>query len=291
MTAKSGKSRRAKGGAGEREFFKALSALLGETVTRDLSQTRDGGADGRIGPWRIEIKRQEKARIGPWWEQACAQAAPPAYPALAYRASRQPWRVIVALTSLAPAAAHFAHGREHGVPWTAEISLEAFAAIIRESLCAPEIGVFSCDPTPETDSAEKPPEPASGAAETAGAAGRDKIKRQKARRAADADRVEKVLQAYGESGLEARQIALITDLPVIGVARLLIALRGAGRAESRLVGDGRLLRWWAAVAAPADPAKKWARDVPLTDFDQEHQRWTRETLAPKVRWNPCGGGQ
>jgi hypothetical protein len=280
VSAKTGKSRRAKGSAGEREFFRALSGLLGETVTRDLSQTRDGGADGRVGAWRIEVKRQEKVRLQPWWEQACAQAPAPALPALAYRASRMPWRVVVALESIAPDAAHFAHGRAHGFPWTAEISLEAFAALVREAVCTPEIGVLAVDPPPTA-----------GAAEAGDRKGRDKLKRQKARLDADRGRVEKVLQAYGAAGLESRQIALIVDLESAYVTRLLVTLRDLGRVESRMGDEDKVHRWWTAAAAPPAPARKWARDVPLANLDADHQRWTRETLRPKPKYDPVRGAR
>jgi hypothetical protein len=291
VSAKTGKSRRAKGSAGEREFFKALSGLLGETVTRDLSQTRDGGADGRIGAWRIEVKRQEKARLQPWWDQACAQAPAPALPALAYRASRMPWRVVVALESIAPAAAHFAHGRAHGFPWTAEISLDAFAALVREAVCAPENGVLPVDPPPTMGAAEKRPKTAPDAAEAGAVKARDKLKRQKARLDADRGRVEKVLQAYGAAGLESRQIALIVELESAYVTRLLVTLRDLGRVESRMGDDDKVHRWWTAAAAPAEPAKKWARDVPLATLDADHQRWTREALKPKPKYDPIRGAR
>jgi hypothetical protein len=291
VSAKTGKSRRAKGSAGEREFFKALSGLLGETVTRDLSQTRDGGADGRIGGWRIEVKRQEKARLHPWWEQACAQAPAPALPALAYRASRMPWRVVVALESIAPDAAHFAGGRECGFPWTAEISLDAFAALVREAACAPENGVLPVDPPPTMGAAENRPKTAPDAAEAGDAKGRGKLKRQKARLDADRGRVEKVLQAYGAAGLESRQIALIVELESAYVTRLLVTLRDLGRVESRMGDEDKVHRWWTSAAAPPAPARKWARDVPLANLDADHQQWTRETLRPKPKYDPVRGAR
>jgi len=291
MTAKTGKSCRAKGGQGEREFFKALSELLGATVTRDLSQARDGGADGRIGGWRIEVKRQEKLRLMPWWEQAAAQApAPDCWPAMAYRASRMPWRVLVPLERLHPDA--FARTRDRGVPWTAEISLDAFATLVREGLKTPENGDASADPSREPAPAGKRLESAPAAAESGAAPARNKIKTQKARIAADRGRVEKVLHAYHVRGLEARQVALILDLDTSYVTRLLIALRNMERAESRIE-TGQVHRWWAMSASPpaAVPPKKWAHDVPLDEMDAEHQQWVRKVLEPKVKPNPFGGNR
>ena len=290
MTAKTGKSCRAKGGQGEREFFKALSALLGDRITRNLAQTRDGGADGSIDTWCIEVKRQEKPRLMPWWEQAVAQAqAPGRWPALAYRASRMPWRVVVPLERLHPDA--FGRTRDQGLTWAAEISLDAFATLVREGGKTPEIGAAPADPSPEPASAGKGAEAAPAAAESPVAPARNKIKTQKARVAADRGRVEKVLQAYGARGLEARQVALIVDLDTPYVTRLLIALRKLERAESR-IDQGQVHRWWAMSAAtPAAHPKKWAHDVPLDGLDAEHQLWTRKVLEPKVKPNPFGGNR
>jgi hypothetical protein len=288
MTAKTGKSRRAKGGQGEREFFRALSELLGATVTRDLSQARDGGADGRIGAWRIEVKRQEKTRLMPWWEQAAGQAlAPECWPALAYRASRQPWKIVVPLERLAPDA--FGRTRDQGLTWAAEISLDAFATLVREGLKTPEIGVETAGPSREPGPAGNGAEAAPAAAETGGAPARNKIKTEKARIEREKARIEWVLRAYGPRGLEARQVALILDLEVQYVTRLLIALRNRERAESR-IDAGQVHRWWMPGASAATaPAKKWAHDVPLDGLDAEHQAWTRKVLQPKPRYNPFGG--
>ena len=291
MSAKTGKSRREKGQSGEREFFNALSELLGATVTRDLAQARDGGADGRVGGWRIEVKRQEKTRLMPWWEQATGQAPDrECWPALAYRASRMPWKVVVPLERLHPDA--FASTRDRGLPWTAEISLDAFATLVREGLKTPENGDASADPSREPGPAGKRLESAPAAAESGTAPARNKIKMQKARVAADRERIEKVLQAYGGKGLDARQVALIVDLDTPYVTRLLISLRQQERVESR-IDEGKVHRWWAMSAGPpaAVPPKKWARDVPLENFDAEHQLWTRKVLQPKPRYNPFGGNR
>jgi len=91
-----GKSQRNKGAAGERELSKILADRLGIDCHRNLEQTRSGGADLLgVGPWAVEIKRQERLCIEQWWAQACAQSD--AYPALAYRQSRQPWTIIIPL--------------------------------------------------------------------------------------------------------------------------------------------------------------------------------------------------
>lgn len=90
-------SQRRKGAAGEREFLKALGAELGELLTRNLQQTREGGADCLcVKGWAIEVKRQEALCRPTWWRQAVKQAEKAgAQPMLAYRRNREPWRVWV----------------------------------------------------------------------------------------------------------------------------------------------------------------------------------------------------
>ena len=91
-------SQRRKGAAGEREFLKALGAELGDILSRNLQQTREGGADCLcVKGWAIEVKRQEALARPTWWRQAVKQAARAgAQPMLAYRRNREPWRVWIA---------------------------------------------------------------------------------------------------------------------------------------------------------------------------------------------------
>lgn len=120
------KSRR-KGQTGEREFIHLLTDFLGEGITRNLDQVRDGGSDVKGVPgWAIEIKRAAKPLLSSWWDQAERQAEGKT-PALAYRLDRQPWRVRVPLHAL-----NGMHGR--GLEWTTEMSVEAFCAVVRKSL-------------------------------------------------------------------------------------------------------------------------------------------------------------
>jgi hypothetical protein len=120
-----GAMQRNKGAAGEREVLKLLGERLGITLNRNLSQTRNGGADCvELGRIRLEIKRQEKLNIPAWWRQAEEQAglllvsidtnnnsdgdlnaqnlpgSPPGkpdrlIPALAYRQSHKPWTFVL----------------------------------------------------------------------------------------------------------------------------------------------------------------------------------------------------
>jgi len=93
----SGKRSRNKGASGEREFLRLLGDELGEMLTRNLSQTREGGADCLcVKGWAIEVKRCESLSRRAWWRQACEQAERLGVePMLAYRRNREPWRVWV----------------------------------------------------------------------------------------------------------------------------------------------------------------------------------------------------
>lgn len=106
-----GRMSRNKGANGERELLNLLRDHLGdETLNRNLSQSRDGGADClSITGVSLEIKRQESLKIGYWLEQNRGQANGK-IPALAYRKSREPWRVLV------------------------EFSVEEFCTFVREQL-------------------------------------------------------------------------------------------------------------------------------------------------------------
>lgn len=122
-------SQRAKGQRGEREFFGLMSDLLGSCVRRNVDQVRNGGADGLDVPgWAIEVKRHETGFREAWWGQAVYQAAAAGdrMPALAYRASRQPWRVRVYLHDVAV-------DMDCSDAWV-EMSAETFALVVRESI-------------------------------------------------------------------------------------------------------------------------------------------------------------
>jgi hypothetical protein len=127
---------RTKGARGENEFFRLLSAELGACVRRNVDQARAGGADGiEVPGWAVEVKRQECGFRAEWWEQAIEQADRAmrladeiVSPALAYRASRQPWRVRLLLTDVAIQYAGI------GTRAWIEMDLPTFALIVRESL-------------------------------------------------------------------------------------------------------------------------------------------------------------
>lgn len=123
---------RNKGAAGERELAKILRDELGVDITRNLVQSREGGADllGVAG-WAIECKRAATPAIRQWWLQALMQAdLADMKPALIYRIDRHGWRAVVALRDVLPAFAD-----QSAMPeWTLEMSLPAWCAVVREGM-------------------------------------------------------------------------------------------------------------------------------------------------------------
>lgn len=130
---------RRKGQSSEREFFGLLSEQLGTVVRRNVDQARNGGADCiEVPGWAIEVKRHESGFKRAWWEQTLRQAeAADCSPALAYRASRQPWRVRVLLCdvvfALCDQIALTYPDEDNGNRWI-EMDLPTFALVVRESL-------------------------------------------------------------------------------------------------------------------------------------------------------------
>ena len=92
-----GKRERDKGAAAEREASSLLTRLLGVAVKRLLGQTRDSGADFRIGSVVVEVKRQERASLHTWLNQAEAAKGPGDVAAVMWRPSRRGWVVCMAV--------------------------------------------------------------------------------------------------------------------------------------------------------------------------------------------------
>lgn len=92
-----GKRSRNKGAAAEREVLKLLGDELGIMLTRNLQQTREGGADCLgVRGFAIEVKRCEALSRPAWWRQACEQAKRVgAEPMLLYRRNREQWRACI----------------------------------------------------------------------------------------------------------------------------------------------------------------------------------------------------
>lgn len=139
---------RQKGAQGEREFSATLFDQLGIRLQRNLTQTRNGGHDllmpeDASGPAAeslsrvaLEVKRYRAvtpALVTRWWTQAETQATQAGlWPCLAFRGDRQAWRLKLPVAALLIEWPHW-----QGVEWTAEVGLEAFAALAREGRIQP----------------------------------------------------------------------------------------------------------------------------------------------------------
>ena len=126
---------RTKGKNGELEVVHILREELGIEATRNLDQWRDGGSDilGLDG-WAIEVKRAKTSQLKSWWEQTVRQAGTTKFPVLWYRLDRKYWRVVIPLHAI---TLDFGHNLD--LEWTAEISPDAFCALVREGISEREL--------------------------------------------------------------------------------------------------------------------------------------------------------
>lgn len=122
---------RTKGQQGEREVSGIIRDLTGWDVQRRVrNHANDSDLTGVPG-WSVEVKRHRAATrsdIAGWWRQACAQAGE-LVPVLFYRLDRDSWRAVwpVAIGLHLQDACQWA-----GYEWTAEGSVEAWAAVARD---------------------------------------------------------------------------------------------------------------------------------------------------------------
>ena len=94
-------SQRTKGAGGEREVCHIIRDTLGVDARRNLFQTREGGCDIYLRPYRIEVKR--RARIGQvydWMAQAERSCKPEDRPLVVARADGRGWLAILPLEHL-----------------------------------------------------------------------------------------------------------------------------------------------------------------------------------------------
>lgn len=95
------KAQRTKGATGEREICDLIFENLGIEVHRNLQQTRDGGADIKLKPYSIEVKR--RAAIGniyDWMNQASAGCDMAERPIVVCRADRKQWLAVMPIEEL-----------------------------------------------------------------------------------------------------------------------------------------------------------------------------------------------
>lgn len=95
------KAQRTKGAAGEREICDMIFENLGIEVHRNLQQTRDGGADIKLKPYSIEVKRRaEIGNIYDWMNQASAGCDMAERPIVVCRADRKQWLAVMPIEEL-----------------------------------------------------------------------------------------------------------------------------------------------------------------------------------------------
>lgn len=90
------KSQRTKGASGEREVCGLIFENLGIAAKRNLTQVREGGADIKLPPYSLEIKR--RARIGnlyEWMEQSENSCGTGERPIVICRADRKQWLAVM----------------------------------------------------------------------------------------------------------------------------------------------------------------------------------------------------
>jgi len=133
---------RAKGAAAERELIKELQQHLGDEIAgrmkRNLEQSRKGGHDiAGLPGWAIEVKRYKRlseADLARFWDRQVVDQAirVKGRPALAYKGDFRPWRVRVPIALLREFGGDWTQEWSCKSEWTADVSLEAFASVLRE---------------------------------------------------------------------------------------------------------------------------------------------------------------
>ena len=84
-----GKAQRTKGASYERDIVHDLSDYLGVDCSRNLDQTRDGGADIVLDKFVIECKRRASIAVYDWVDQAQAACKDGQKPIVVCRADRR----------------------------------------------------------------------------------------------------------------------------------------------------------------------------------------------------------
>lgn len=134
---------RQKGAAAERELIKELQEYLGDEIAgrmkRNLEQSRKGGHDvAGLPGWAIEVKRYKRlsdADLNRIWERQVVDQAlrVKCRPALAYKGDFKPWRVRLPIELLKDVGHTWVDEWACRCNWTADVGLEAFAAVVREA--------------------------------------------------------------------------------------------------------------------------------------------------------------
>lgn len=92
-----GKSQRTKGATFEREVVNQLKEV-GLDASRNLAQTREGGADIHLGKYRLECKRRASIAVYDWLDQCTAACTDGQTPVVIARGDRREAVVIMRFT-------------------------------------------------------------------------------------------------------------------------------------------------------------------------------------------------
>jgi hypothetical protein len=123
---------RNKGKTGEREVASIIRELTGYDCQRRVRQ-HDGDSDLLGVPgWSVEVKNTAPPTLGDvrtWWAQAIGQTPADELPVLVYKRQRGEWRAVWPLACLLmmQRAEYWTEPE-----WTAETTLEAWAAVAME---------------------------------------------------------------------------------------------------------------------------------------------------------------
>jgi len=94
-------TQRRKGAQGEREVFAIFREALGGDYQRLLGQARDGGADGKVEGFRVEVKRRKSLKTFMAWYRQCQQDTREGETSLVvFREDRSEWMALLSLDDL-----------------------------------------------------------------------------------------------------------------------------------------------------------------------------------------------
>lgn len=150
-----GRRERTKGSRAEREFIKEILDELGPffgPIDKNWNQREEQRYDLQLGPFAVEIKRQEKMELESWWDEAVDQAERtegmdfPLMPVLAYRRNYMAWSIVMRLIDISylmsdeatnlqtPNAPAGRPGWHDNIRYTVTMPIPAFAFFCREYL-------------------------------------------------------------------------------------------------------------------------------------------------------------
>ena len=94
-----GRGARAKGAKGERDVCHLIAGITGESVSRNIGQSRDGGHDIDWGPFALEVKTQQTVSMPAWQAQVQKSVAgTDKVPAVVWRRKAEEWWIALPMS-------------------------------------------------------------------------------------------------------------------------------------------------------------------------------------------------